>query len=199
MDYYFVAKNKDGGFIGQLTLEDIVGKFRSGELSGSHVVARSSGGSYHEALKSGTTTWMNVAELVANPPTPINPLAQTGTTQLLTKQVIALTHRYNDAYLVARVTNGFGGIIKGMGVIVAVLLGIVGLMFIVNVRAGDATFAIGVLTIVSGLIVGVWFYIIGVLVSAQGQILKASLDSAVSSSPFLTNQHRARIMSLPEA
>src|SRR6266496_5874317 len=117
MDYYFVAKNKDGGFIGQLTLEDIVGKFRSGELSGSHVVARSSGGSYHEALKSGTTTWMNVAELVANPPTPINPLAQTGTTQLLTKQVIALTHRYNDAYLVARVTNGFGGIIKGMGVI----------------------------------------------------------------------------------
>jgi hypothetical protein len=198
MDYYFVAKNKEGGFIGQLTLEDIIRKFHSGELSGSYIAARSSGDSYHEVMKSGTATWLTVAELVANPPTPTSLLTQTDATQLLTKQVIALMHRYNDAYLVARVTNGFGGIIKGFGVVIAVLLGLVGVVFVISGRAGDATFAMGVLTIVSGIIVGTLFYIIGILVSAQGQILKASLDSAVNNSPFLTNEHRARIMSLPE-
>jgi hypothetical protein len=44
-----------------------------------------------------------------------------------------------------------------------------------------------------------WRYVLGILVSAQGQILKASLDNAVNGSPFLTNEHRAKVMSLPGA
>jgi hypothetical protein len=107
--------------------------------------------------------------------------------------------RYRDAYLVAKVTDGFGGTIKGIGVAIAVLLALVGFMLMGYGRAGDAAFALGVMTLVSGVVAGVWVYIAGVLVSTQGQILKASLDGAVNSSPFLANEHKAKIMSLPEA
>ncbi|MFN2453016.1 MAG: hypothetical protein ABR577_02220 [Pyrinomonadaceae bacterium] len=111
-------------------------------------------------------------------------------------EVPLLKKRYNDAYLVARVTDGFGGMIKGIGIMVAILLVFIGLVFIGNGRAGDATFAMGIVAITFGIFVGILFYLLGVLVSAQGQILKASLDSAVNNSPFLTNTHRAEIMSL---
>jgi RNA polymerase subunit RPABC4/transcription elongation factor Spt4 len=114
-------------------------------------------------------------------------------------QVSALMKRYRDAYLVAKVTDGFGGMIKGIGIAIAVLLALVGFMLMGNSRARDATFALGVMTLMSGVVAGVWIYIAGVLVSTQGQILKASLDGAVNSSPFLANEHKAKIMSLPEA
>ena len=57
------------------------------------------------------------------------------------------------------------------------------------------------IAIVGGLFfaAAVWFalfFVLGVLVSAQGQILRATLDSAVNSSPFLTNDQRASIMKL---
>jgi RNA polymerase subunit RPABC4/transcription elongation factor Spt4 len=113
-------------------------------------------------------------------------------------QVSALMKRYKDAYLVAKVTDGFGGMIKGIGIVIAVLLALVGFLLMGNGRAGDATFAVGVMTLMSGIVAGVWIYIAGVLVSSQGQILKASLDGAVNSSPFLANEHKAKIMSLPE-
>ena len=40
-------------------------------------------------------------------------------------------------------------------------------------------------------------FLLGTLASAQGQILRAALDTAVNSSRFLTDQDCARIMSLP--
>jgi hypothetical protein len=49
------------------------------------------------------------------------------------------------------------------------------------------------------LIAGLWFalfFVLGIIVSAQGQILKANLDSAVNTSPFLTTQQKARVMDL---
>jgi hypothetical protein len=112
-------------------------------------------------------------------------------------RISVLMKRYRDAYLVAKVTDGFGGIIKGIGIVIAALLALVGLILMGNGR--DASFALGFVTLVSGIVAGVWFYVVGVLVSAQGQILKASLDGAVNSSPFLANEHKAKIMSLPEA
>ena len=114
-------------------------------------------------------------------------------------QISALLKRYTDAYVVARVIDGVGGIIKIMGVTAGVLLLLVGVIIAANGRPGDATFAIGVLTGVFGVVAGVLFYLLGLIVSAQAQILKATLDSAVNSSPFLTNDDRAQIMSLPTA
>lgn len=111
-------------------------------------------------------------------------------------EVASLTKRYIDAYLVARAVTGFGSMIKVMGIVIAILLVLIG--FVVASQSGprDPISYLGIMGIVVGVISGALFYIIGVLVSAQGQILKASLDSAVNSSPFLTNEHRAKIMSL---
>ena len=39
-------------------------------------------------------------------------------------------------------------------------------------------------------------WIFGALISSQGQLLKATLDSAVNTSPFLDDSERARMMSL---
>jgi hypothetical protein len=100
-------------------------------------------------MKSGTASWITVAELVATPP------AQASTSQRVPQQVVAIMRRYGDAYFVARATNGFGGIIKGIGVAIAVLLLLIGFLFISSGRAGDATFAFGVVTLVSGIIAGV--------------------------------------------
>lgn len=108
----------------------------------------------------------------------------------------ALLTRYGDAYLVARATNGWGRLIKIIGLVVALLLALAGLVLIADNQRNDASFALGVVVIVSGLVSGIMFYVVGVLVSAQGQILKASLDGAVNSSPFLNNKQRAKIMSL---
>jgi hypothetical protein len=114
-------------------------------------------------------------------------------------QISELMKRYKDGYLVARATNGFGRVIKAVGTIIGVLIALIGLMA-QGEGARDATSRIiGLVTIVFGIFAGTLLYIIGVLVSAQGQILKASLDSAVNSSPFLTNEYKAEIMSLPEA
>ena len=115
-----------------------------------------------------------------------------------TNQISTLIKRYQDAYVVARVTNGFGRMIKAIGIIIGGLLAVGGFMIASNGGPGDPMSVLGIVGVVGGVIVGALFYVIGVLVSAQGQILKASLDSAVNSSPFLTNQHKAKIMSLPE-
>lgn len=97
----------------------------------------------------------------------------------------------------ARVTNGWGNLVKGIGIAIAILLALVGVVFLSEGGLGNATFALGVVTIFFGIISGGGFYVAGILVSAQGQMLKASLDCAVNSSPFLTNKERALIMSLP--
>jgi hypothetical protein len=51
--------------------------------------------------------------------------------------------------------------------------------------------------IVFGVVVGVLFWVCGVVVAAQGQILLATLDNAVASSHFLTDPERADAMGLP--
>lgn len=130
----------------------------------------------------------------------ISPAANTGTTpSAASNQFLALMKRYKDAYIVARVTNGFGKVIKAIGIGIAILLVIIGFVVAGQRSLGETAVVLGVGFIAFGVIMGVWFFIVGVLVSAQGQILRASLDSAVNNSPFLTNDHRAKIMSLPEA
>ncbi|MEK6304553.1 MAG: hypothetical protein AABO41_28025 [Acidobacteriota bacterium] len=98
-------------------------------------------------------------------------------------EATALMTRYRDAYLVARATATIGKVIKGIGILVVALgLG----------SAGQYLGGIGLLVA----LVGGLLYCAGVLVGAQGQVLLASLDTAVNSSPFLTNEDRARAMSL---
>ena len=47
-----------------------------------------------------------------------------------------------------------------------------------------------------GILVGGIGYLLGLLISAQGQILLVQADSAVHTSPFMTNEEKAKVMSL---
>ena len=130
------------------------------------------------------------------------PIVQAPTTADESSEAKSIKKRYKNAYLVARTTTGAGSTIKGVGAFFGILIffGAFALAAaqrsVFGIRGGD----IQVITIIVGAIFGatVWlvFYIWGVLFSAQGQILKASLDGAVNGSPFLTNEQRATIMSL---
>ncbi len=105
-------------------------------------------------------------------------------------QLAALTTRYSDAYTVARVTNGFGGIIKVVGIVLAVAI------LVATFAAADKSPVIIGIGLFAAIVVGVLLFILGILISAIGQILKASLDSAVNTSPLLSNADRIKIMSL---
>lgn len=100
-----------------------------------------------------------------------------------------LMNRYNDAYLVARTVDGAGQTIKVVGFAVAAVVAIGGLAL--GSKLGPA-FGFG--AVLLGALVALPFYAMGVLVSAQGQILKATLDTAVNSSPLLTQDEVRRIL-----
>ena len=101
--------------------------------------------------------------------------------------------RYRDAYLVARTIVGVGSIIKGIGIFIAIVIALVGL---VAATQGQSNFIMGLGGVLLGVVVGVPLFVLGILVSAQGQILKATLDVAVNDSPFLSDDQRAEMMSL---
>jgi hypothetical protein len=108
--------------------------------------------------------------------------------------VSAVVHRYADAYVVARTIDGVGSAIKVIGLVIGALLALGSL--VAGSKGGFAIMIAFVGIAVAGAIATV-LYLLGTLASAQGQILMAALDSAVNSSHFLTDQDRARIMTLP--
>jgi hypothetical protein len=105
----------------------------------------------------------------------------------------AASRRYQDAYLVARTTTGIGGAVKIIGIVLGVLI----LLAVVIIGSQTdkvlQSFGAGLLV---GAVVAVPLYVLGVLVSAAGQALKATLDTAVHSSPFLKKEDVAKVMSL---
>lgn len=108
----------------------------------------------------------------------------------------SMMSRYRDAYNVARVIVGIGSFIKGLGIVLAILIALGGFIAASQTRIEMQSLFLGLGGILWAGIVGVCFYIGGVLISVQGQILKASLDGAVNSSPFLSDEHKAKVMSL---
>ncbi len=124
----------------------------------------------------------------------------------------AVVDRYEDAYRVARIIDWMGWAIKALGIVLASLV-LCGAMYVYMsttppYATNQVTMIQGVpgiqqwgrgLTIILVIIticIGLGGYISGMLVSAVGQLLKSSLDSAVNSSPFLSNVQRAQAMSL---
>jgi len=107
--------------------------------------------------------------------------------------------RYKDAYRVGGFIVGAGEFFKTVGIVLAVLIGVGALIVAGKTQDGQQQTAI----LLSGSVVagfaGGMLFLFGILVAAQGQLLKATLDTAVNTSPFLTNDDRARMMSLPGA
>ena len=99
--------------------------------------------------------------------------------------VVQLMERYQNAYRAAGTACRLGTVSKVIGVIAAAL-----------VWLGGVQNSLGAVAAGLGLLVIALFWIIGTLVSAVGENLKASLDTAVYTSTFLDNAQRAKIMSL---
>jgi hypothetical protein len=91
----------------------------------------------------------------------------------------------------ARVINGTGQTIKVLGIVLAVVIALAG--WVVTSKLG-AVF--GFAALILGAVVGMPIYVLGVIVAAQGQILKATLDTAVNSSPLLSKDEIREILSL---
>lgn len=100
-----------------------------------------------------------------------------------------LMARYDDAYLVARTINAAGQTVKIAGFAVAALIALGG--FVVASKVGAA---FGFAGLFVGALAVLPFYALGVLVAAQGQILKATLDTAVNSSPLLSHDEIRQIL-----
>jgi hypothetical protein len=122
---------------------------------------------------------------MAEPPPTHRPIDEVSTTS-------PVVHRYRDAYRVGAALVGLGTFIK----IVGAVLG--GIILLGALSAGNGPLGGG--AVVAGIfiaaIVGALFWVCGVMVAAQGQILQATLDTAVSSSHFLTDPERADAMGL---
>lgn len=108
-----------------------------------------------------------------------------------TLYVNSLKTRYKDAYSVAAAMATSGSITKVVGMVLGLVI------LTVAVIIGQSTDAlITVFGLVLALALGGVIFILGVVTAAIGQLLKASLDSAVNTSPFLSLEARAEIMSL---
>ena len=97
--------------------------------------------------------------------------------------------RYTDAYLVARAIIAIGATVKVIAFVVGGGIALLGL------AAGSKSTELALGGLILGAIFAVPIYILGILVAAQGQILKATLDTAVNSSPLLTKDEMRQIMS----
>jgi hypothetical protein len=106
-----------------------------------------------------------------------------------------VVNRYQDAYHVGAALVGLGNTIKVVGVVLA------GIIVLGSLSAANGLFGSGAVLAGSffAAIVGGLFWVCGVIVAAQGQILQATLDNAVASSHFLTDPERADAMSLPRS
>jgi hypothetical protein len=109
-----------------------------------------------------------------------------------TPRTRAVMRRYHDAYRVANIIARVGESVKVVGVALAILFGFLGLFSASQV--GTAGLFAGLF---AAALFGVASWLSGVLVNALGQLLIASLDGAVNGSPFLSDDQRARAMSLP--
>lgn len=103
-----------------------------------------------------------------------------------------VVNRYQDAYRVGAALVGLGDALKVVGGVLAgiIILGSLSLL-------GENPF--GLVGVFIAAIVGALFWVGGVIVAAQGQILRATLDSAVAHSPFLTDHERLNAMGLPRS
>lgn len=200
-----VASQAASDCIREITMKYVI-KRPNGDtqtLTLDNLAARLENGAVHAdwpARPEDGTEWSTVGSLLAARPS--SPAGDTDAATVRAAQpsspvyerfAPSASRRYQDAYLVARATAAIGGVVKmvaiGLGVLIALAAVVLGSA---GGKGAEAFFA-GLLL---GAVAAIPIYILGVLVSAQGEVLKATLDTAVHGSPFLKKEDMARVMSL---
>ncbi len=108
--------------------------------------------------------------------------------------------RYWDAYLVVGTVNNMGTLSKGIGGAGGGFICLISMIAFSSTTSnpyGSLAQVFMGMGFLLGTAFGVGFFVLGVVISAQGQIMMATLDAAVNSSPFLDDMQRAKTMSLP--
>lgn len=189
MKRYIVTKTQKSGYVGAMYFQEIVTKFQAGEISGDFVVTEFTA-PFAEVSKRTDVHWERVSEFVARPHPDDTRSFTSGHSE---QRFSSAGRRYRDAYLVAKATSAIGIVVKVVGIILGVLVAIVAIVAGVQHDWAPQFIVGGVLV---GFIIALPLWVLGVLVCALAQILKATLDTAVHGSPFLTKEEMARVMSL---
>jgi hypothetical protein len=104
-----------------------------------------------------------------------------------------LSSHYKDAYRHASLLIFLGNFVKVLGILVGCFIFLVGQEASRNPFSFQAAPIGGtILAIILGGIILLW----GVLISSAGQMMRATIDSAVNNSPLLSNLDRIAIMGL---
>lgn len=109
------------------------------------------------------------------------------------RTVALLSKRYKDAYTEAHAVVAVGKTIKGVGTFLFIGVTLAGFFLASNQRANVFP-QLAIAGLVFACMVGIPIYVLGILVSAQGQTALATLDTAVNSSRHLTNDEVADIL-----
>ena len=101
-------------------------------------------------------------------------------------EAISIAKRYADAYAIAFGTISLGRFFKKLGIVLGIGIAVIGLFFTFNQGNSMA----GVIGMIGGFIIGSQLYVTGILICMQGQVLLASLDTAVNTCEFLSKDER---------
>ena len=106
--------------------------------------------------------------------------------------------RYQDSYRVARTINAAGDFVKllGIGAGIFVTVGFMALGSVLGMADGSASVALILFGLVAGAMSWAVFWIAGILISSLGEQLLATLDAAVHTSPFLSDDQKLGAMSM---
>ena len=104
----------------------------------------------------------------------------------------ALSGRYRDGYREGKFIAGFGQFVKIAGAVLGAIVAVAGMLSYQAAGAFGGSLAVS--SVIAGGVVALTFFVLGVIISAQGQLLLAALDTAVNSSPFLTDDQRSQIL-----
>lgn len=177
----YYAYNQGGKDHGPFTAEQLRVKADLGEFPLDKLVRA-------ETSKDG---WQSLSTALGiTPPSPTSTTFDSLSADLPSHSAVT---RYQNAYLVARATTAIGASVKYIGISLGVLTVVAAAIFGGLTDRTAQGLAAGLLL---GAIVAIPLYVLGVLVSAQGEVLKATLDTAVHGSPFLKKEDMAKVMSL---
>lgn len=179
----YYAYNQLGKDLGPFTPEQLQAKLDSGEFPADKLVRA-------ETSKDG---WQPVSALGMTPRLSVSTITDSAASLPADAASRSVISRYRNAYLVARATTAIGATIKFIGICLGVLIVLAAVIFAGQAdRAGQGV----VVGLFVGAVVAIPLYVLGVLLSAHGEVLKATLDAAVHSSPFLKKEEMASVMSL---
>src|ERR1700678_2537841 len=95
----------------------------------------------------------------------------------------SMTSRYLDAYRHTKFLIALGSTIKSASLIAGSIVAFLSLIYMVSNLEGLGG-ALGLMGLIAGAMLGGIGWVMGTLVAAQGQLITATLDAAVNSSPF---------------